>query len=136
MPVLIEIKSESPIRRRIISAVRHALEGYKGHVGVMSFDPEVPRWFSQQDLPWNYGLVLTAHPSYKKSWATRSKLGRQLVSSRSKAQFFATDIRDLPCRFIRHVRKKNYVTLGWTVRTEKDFSLAGSHVDNVIFEKP
>ncbi|MGD8326743.1 MAG: glycerophosphodiester phosphodiesterase family protein [Sphingomonadales bacterium] len=135
VPVLIEIKSETPIRRRIISAVRHALEGYRGQVGVMSFDPEVPRWFSEQNLPWNYGLVLTKHSKTLGGLVTRMPVGQQLTAKRSKAQFFAVDVRDLPCRFIKKMRKDGFVTLCWTVKSEADFDRARSNVDNVIFEK-
>lgn len=134
VPVLIEIKSVSPIRRRVISAVRHALEGYRGRAAVMSFDPEVPRWFSEQDLPWNYGLVLTAQSKKQHGWITKLGLGRYAAAKRSKAQFFATDIRDLPCRFIHKARKDHFVTLAWTVKSESDFEAARRNVDNVIFE--
>jgi len=136
VPVLIEIKSESPIRRRVISAVRHALEGYRGQVGIMSFDPEVPRWFSEQDLPWNYGLVLTEHSKKKHGWITRTGLGLYAAARRSNAQFFATDIRDLPSRFIAKARRDGYIALGWTVKSEADFSIARENLDNVIFERP
>ncbi|MFN3389380.1 MAG: glycerophosphodiester phosphodiesterase family protein, partial [Allosphingosinicella sp.] len=59
VPLLVEVKAP---RRRIAplcAAVEAALAGYEGPVAVMSFNPEVARWFSAHAPQRLRGLVVT-----------------------------------------------------------------------------
>jgi glycerophosphoryl diester phosphodiesterase len=59
-PLLIEIKSRRDLRvAPLCLAVRRVLEGYRGDVAVMSFDPRVPAWFRRYSPHIVHGLVVT-----------------------------------------------------------------------------
>ena len=113
VPLLIEIKidrdrSVSPLCR----AVRRDLEGYRGHVAVMSFDPRVAVWFRNHGGGTQYGMVLTE--SGARTFSGRVK---QWLSIRSaRPQFLACDVRDLPNRISRAQMARGAPLLSWTVR--------------------
>lgn len=134
VPILIEVKSDRAHRHRIISSVRRALEGYRTDIGVMSFDPEIPRWFAKHKGPWAPGLVLSRHARSLLGRIANSRFGRERLMQRSKAAFLAKDIRDLPCPFIAAKRRQGYTVLSWTVRSAEDRERAQHHADNIIFE--
>jgi glycerophosphoryl diester phosphodiesterase len=132
VPVLIELKAPDRNVARLCLAVFRALEGYRGPVGVMSFNPEVARWFAGQAPKVLRGLVVTERG--KKG--VRGRLERSFALWRSRAQFVACDIRDLPSRFARKRRKKGVPVFTWTVRGEIDRSRAAQHADQIIYEVP
>lgn len=113
VPLLLELKTD---RDRAVDplcrAVRRDLEGYGGEVAVMSFDPRVSRWFSERlpDMP--RGLVVTEENARTITGAIR----RRLSIRRSRAQFLAYDVRDLPSGTAGASRKKGMPLLSWTVR--------------------
>ncbi|MCA1654864.1 MAG: hypothetical protein LC656_12070, partial [Sphingomonadales bacterium] len=74
-------------------AVLAAVTGYTGPVAVMSFNPEIGRWFAR-NAPWVLrGLVVT---EAKRRW--RGVLARRLALWRARPDFLAYDVRDLPSR--------------------------------------
>ncbi len=134
VPVLVEIKAS---RRRppvaLCYAVRRALEGYGGIVGVMSFHPEVPRWFARHAPHLLRGLVIgSAAESGWRRW--RGHAARLWSLWRARAQFLAGDIRGLPLPLVRRARRAGVPVLAWTVRTEAERELAAAEVDQVIHE--
>ena len=66
----------------------------------------------------------------------RGGLARRLALWRSKADFLAYDIRDLPSRFAEAERRKGLRVLTWTVRSLKDRAKASQHADQIIYEDP
>ena len=130
VPVLIEVKAPERNVARLCLAVFRALEGYRGSVGVMSFNPEVPRWFSAHAPRVLRGLVVTENGKR----GIRGRLERALAFRRAGAQFLAYDIRDLPSRFARKRRKKGVPVFTWTVRSEADRTRAAAHADQIIYE--
>ena len=113
VPLLLELKTN---RRESIHmlcrAVRRELEGYRGDVAVMSFDPRISAWFAarMRDLP--RGLVMTEENARTLSGAIK----RRLSVLSAKPQFLAYDIRDLPSRFASAQAKRGLPLLTWTVR--------------------
>ncbi len=130
VPILIEIKTSRISVRTICLAVRRALEGYRGQVAIMSFNPEVGRWFHDHAPRVVRGLVITE--SEDKS--LRGRIKRRMSVWRAKPEFLAYDIRDLPSRFAARQRRRGLPVLTWTVRTQQHESTAAKHADEIIFE--
>ena len=130
--VLIEVKAPDRNVARLCLSVFRALEGYRGPVGVMSFNPEVPRWFGAHAPKVLRGLVVTEQDKR----GLRGWLERAIAFWRSGAQFLAYDIRDLPSRFAKKRRRKGVPVFTWTVRSEADRARAALHADQIIYEVP
>jgi hypothetical protein len=96
----------------------------------MSFNPEVGRWFGRHAPRIARGLVVTE--SGKKG--PRGRLERHLALWRSKPDFLAYDIRDLPSRFAARQRRRGIPVLTWTVRSEAERARAAVHADQIIYE--
>jgi glycerophosphoryl diester phosphodiesterase len=129
VPLLIEVKSPDRRVGRLCRAVGRALDGYAGPVGVMSFNPEVGRWFARHAPGALRGLVVSE--SGKRS--LRGRIERRLSLLRSSADFLACDIRDLPSGFAGAAGLPVYT---WTVRTDADRASAAAHADQIIYEAP
>ncbi|WAT17337.1 glycerophosphodiester phosphodiesterase family protein [Aurantiacibacter sp. MUD11] len=114
VPLLLEIKSDNyrsiePLCR----AVRRDLEGYTGAVGVMSFDPRVPQWFGKHEPECPRGLVVTE----QNERTLIAGIKRRVMVARSKPDFVALDIRDLPSSFSRKQAAAGRPLFTWTVRS-------------------
>ena len=131
VPLLIEIKSKREVRfAPLCFAVRRALEGYRGPVAVMSFDPRVVRWFSVQAPRIVRGLVVTEEGGRTLSGIFR----RHLSLWQARPEFLAYDIRDLPSRFASAQQRRGLPLLTWTVRSEELAERARLHADAPIAE--
>lgn len=131
VPLLIEIKSR---RRMPISpiclAVHGALEGYRGEHAVMSFDPRVCRWFARHAPRTVRGLVVTEENDKTATGAIK----RRLALWRSRPDFLAYDIRDLPSAFAAAQRRRGLPVASWTVRSPDLRERAALHADAPIAE--
>jgi glycerophosphoryl diester phosphodiesterase len=126
VPLLIEVKAPGRQVAALCRSVETALAGYEGAVGVMSFNPEVGRWFARHSPDRLRGLV--ASEQGKKG--LRGRIERHVAWWRSSADFLAYDIRDLPSRFAARHRP----VFTWTVRTDEERALAARYSDQAIFE--
>jgi glycerophosphoryl diester phosphodiesterase len=114
VPLLIEIKSKREVRfAPLCFAVRRALEGYRGPVAVMSFDPRAVRWFARHAPHIVRGLVVTEEGRRTLS----GDLRRHISLWQARAEFLAYDVRDLPSRFAGAQRRRGLPLLSWTVRS-------------------
>lgn len=131
VPLLIEIKSrrQRPVGA-VCLAVRRALEGYRGHHAVMSFDPRVSRWFSVHSSATVRGLVVTEEDNR----GLGGRLRRQSALWHARPDFLAYDVRDLPSAFAAAQRKRGLPVLTWTVRTPELLARARAHADAPIAE--
>jgi len=130
-PLLIEIKStreRNPVP--LCLAVRRALEGYRGDVAVMSFDPRVPKWFYIHAREVIRGLVVTEENTRN----ARGRWRRQLALWHGKPDFLAYDVRDLPSAFAAAQRARGLPLLTWTVRSPELRARAALHADAPIAE--
>ena len=131
VPLLIEIKSKRAVRHApLCLAVRNALEGYRGPVAVMSFDPRVVRWFAQTAPRIVRGLVVTEEGHRTLSGRYR----RHASLWHARPHFLAYDVRDLPSRFAAAQRARGLPLLTWTVRSEELAERARQHADAPIAE--
>ena len=131
VPVLIELKSRREVRAApLCLAVRRTLEGYRGKVAVMSFDPRVSRWFARHSPHIVHGLVVTENGN--RTLPARIKL--HLAFWQGKPQFLAWDVRDLPSRFVAAQRERGFPILTWTVRSPQLADRAADCADGPIAE--
>ncbi len=131
VPLLLEIKvdqgqSIAPICR----AVRRDLEGYQGKVAVMSFEPRVGKWFAQHAARVTRGLVVTESGAR----GALDELKRHFYLRKSRAQFLAYDIRDLPSTFAERQRARGLPILTWTVSSPELIKRAAVCADVPIAE--
>jgi glycerophosphoryl diester phosphodiesterase len=130
--LLIEVKTKRRGSARLCAAVRDALAGYQGAAAIMSFHPEVPRWFAAHEPERLRGLVVTE----KGDRRLARRIGRSLAAWRARPHFLAYDIRDLPSPFAALARSRGRRILTWTCRSERDFAVAAAHADQIIYEDP
>jgi glycerophosphoryl diester phosphodiesterase len=130
-PLLIEVKSPKHDLRALCRSVAWGLARYDGPVAVMSFNPQVPRWFSRHAPDVLRGLVVTEQG---KRW--RGPWERPFALWWAKPDFLAYDLRDLPSRFAEAQRARGMPVLTWTVRTHADRARATEHASQIIFEMP
>jgi glycerophosphoryl diester phosphodiesterase len=131
VPLLIEVKTAGRRADALSRAAARALAGYGGAVAVMSFNPEVGRWFARHSPETLRGLVVTEAGRH---W--RGLLARHLAVWRADPDFLAYDIRDLPSALAAAQRAKGRPVLTWTCRGDADWARAGEHADQVIYEEP
>jgi glycerophosphoryl diester phosphodiesterase len=132
VPLLIEVKAKGGHVAQICLSVMKALAGYRGPVGVMSFNPEVGRWFSAHAPRVTRGLVV----SESSARGPRGALQRRLALWRARPDFLAYDVRDLPSRFAARARRRGIPVLAWTVRSAKQAKTARANGDQLIYELP
>lgn len=130
VPLLIEIKTEGQIYVPTCLAVRRALEGYRGRVGVMGFDPRVPRWFATHAPRIVRGLVMSERRGI------RDSVRRRIAVFHARPEFVAYDVRALPSALPAALRAHGLPLLAWTVRTPGDDRIAAAYADRPIVERP
>jgi glycerophosphoryl diester phosphodiesterase len=130
VPLLIEVKAPEAYVGRLCLTVRRALEGYRGPVAVMSFNPEVGRWFGAHAPRITRGLVI----SEADKQGIRGRIERHLALWRARPDFLAYDVRDLPSRFATAQRQRGLPILTWTVRGEGAETVATDYADAPIYE--
>jgi len=115
-PLLIEIKTDTRAHVAICLAVRRAIEGYRGPVAVMGFNPEVSRWFGIHASRVPHGLVMSEY----RDRPIRDAIRRRLAVWRARPDFLAYDVRYLASPLPTALHRKGLPLVTWTVRTEAD----------------
>jgi glycerophosphoryl diester phosphodiesterase len=131
-PLLIEVKSGRHSARTLCRDIRARLSAYQGQVAIMSFNPQVSRWFAGNAPHIARGLVMTE----KNRKGVRGKIERLLALWRSRAQFLAYDIRCLPSPLAAAARSRGLALLTWTVANARDEEAASIYADQIIHELP
>lgn len=133
VPLLLELKADRGRSvHRLCRAVRRDLEGYRGPVAVMSFDPRVGAWFASRAPLVLRGLVVTEENSRTFSGTVK----RHMALWHARAQFLAYDVRDLPSGFAAGQRKRGLPLLTWTVASPLLRERAAEYADAPIAEGP
>ncbi len=136
VPLLIEIKTDRLADTApLCLAVRRVLEGYRGPVAVMGFNPEVSRWFATHAPRIVHGLVMTEHRESPLR-AIRDAVVRRLAVARAKPDFLAYDVRFLPSALPSALHAGGLPVLSWTVRTPEQRATVATYADRPIFERP
>lgn len=131
VPVLIELKTDNDahVAARLCLSVRHALEGYRGRVAVMSFDPAVVRWFAAHAPRIPRGLVVG------ELRGPRRMLHLLLCLRAGRPHFLACDLSALSSRIVHAARARGLPVLAWTARTDEERALSHTLADQIIFEQ-
>jgi glycerophosphoryl diester phosphodiesterase len=131
VPLLVEIKSMPGYDVEwTCASVAWLLDGYQGDVAVMSFDPRVPEWFSEQAPQITRGLVGT--DSYENGFEGVWRTPEALAAA--QPDFLAIDVRDLTRPEAAAWRAKGKSLLTWTVRSPETRATGLAHADALIAE--
>lgn len=130
VPILIEIKAPGPRVGPLCASVLRAVRDYSGYMAVMSFNPEVGRWFWNNGRGITRGLVVTEQGRGR----VHGGVERRVSLWRSRPHFLAYDIRALPSRFARAQRARGLPVLTWTVRGQDQRAIAAAEADQIIYE--
>ena len=123
VPLLLEVKVDGDIWRWV-PALRRALASYQGPVGVMSFDPRLPR------------LLKTNWPNLRRGLVVRDRLQpwkRKLAIWLASPHFLAVDRAALDRPWVARARERTPVYT-WTIRTAAERAQASVQADALIWE--
>jgi len=123
VPVLLEAKVDGN-SWRFGRALARALNDYDGPIGVMSFDPRLPRWLK------------TNAPAIRRGWVVRDKLTtlkRWSAMRIADPQFLAVDRAAAPRAWTAVARRRMPVYC-WTIRDADERRAAEPHADALIWE--
>ena len=131
VPLLIEIKSRREVPHApLCGAVQRALANYSGNAAVMSFNPDVARWFAANEPAVVRGLVVT-EDGRPGAFAASHAI---LVESYARAEFIAVDVRDLPSPLASALSERGLPVLTWTVDDAARLAKAREFADAPIAE--
>lgn len=139
VPLIIEIKSNWRMHGRFEDRLASVLKPYRGHVAVMSFDPNAIAVFAHRAPEITRGLVAGPFRNLKYwgqlSAARRLMMRHLLPALKVRPHFIAYDLDGLPA-FAPYVWRRvlNRTLLAWTVRGEEDRQRAEKWADAIIFE--
>lgn len=129
VPMLVEIKAPTARVGTLCASVLRAVRGYPGVMAVMSFNPEVGRWFWNNGRGITRGLVVTERRPRQ-----AHGIERRLSLWRARPHFLAYDVEDLPSEFAREQRRRGLPVLTWTVRGQDQRERARAEADQIIYE--
>ena len=138
VPMMIELKSRFDGDLRVAARTAEVLAGYRGPVGVASFDPALVRALRRIAPQVARGII--AERYYHPEWHGLGRLRRLelaflLHGFASRPDFVAYRVRDLTAvapRAARHMFGLPLLT--WTVRNDADRAIAARLADQIIFE--
>lgn len=136
-PLLLELKSRFDGNPRLPQRVADVLDGYRGPVAVMSFDPEQMCMMRKAAPRLTRGLT-AQHWSHRREPQDENSAGGLSYLSNSlrmRPQFIAYAVKDLPAAaplLARYVLGLPLLT--WTVRSEDERARAQRWADQIVFE--
>ena len=123
VPLLLEVKVDGDIWRWV-PALRAALAGYQGRLGIMSFDARLPR------------LLKTNLPTVRRGLVIRdrtSPLKRLAAMWLASPDFLAVERTSLGRRWVASARERMPI-YSWTIRAPAERQQARVHADALIWE--
>jgi glycerophosphoryl diester phosphodiesterase len=130
VPMLVEVKAPGLRVADLCASVLRAVRDYPGLMAVMSFNPEVGRWFWTNGRGISRGLVVTERKRRK----VHHGAGRRLSLWRARPHFLAYDVDSLPSAFAAEQRRRGLPVLTWTVRGRGQREKAAAEADQIIYE--
>jgi glycerophosphoryl diester phosphodiesterase len=126
VPLLIELKGRKDDDEGFASSVLEVLEGYKGELGLMSFDTWLLTELKELECPWPVGL--TAEGETEADFVPH----REAMSH--GLDFISYYVMDLPNAFISAERERGIPIFSWTVRTAEQVKHSQQYADQMTFE--
>ncbi len=134
-PILIEIKGDQGEYEKIAKAVHKEIKKYDGSLAIMSFYPEIIRYFQQQAPNILRGFVASPFDDGEFSAEYYDPQHQIQLLRELKADFLAYDINAIPNDATRHCNDLRLPLLTWTVRNDAHHKIAAQYAQNIIFEK-
>lgn len=141
VPLLVEVKSEwHPPDKAFLSKIAKLVNGYRGPIALMSFDPDVMTVLRHLTPNLPLGIVSGSYAGHgwwnrKVSKARAQALRDLLLSGPVAPDFYAYQVSALPTAVTSYVREVQGLPLfTWTVRSAKDRAKAAKWADAPIFE--
>jgi glycerophosphoryl diester phosphodiesterase len=136
--LVLEIKSRFDRDARLIARVAQLLAAYSGPVAAMSFDPYVVAGLRRTAPRLRRGIVAERRFEHSEwqwmtSWQRRS-MAHLLHAPKTRPDFVAYRVDDLPAPATRLARLLDVPVLTWTVRTPAQRERAAQWADQMIFE--
>jgi glycerophosphoryl diester phosphodiesterase len=134
--LLIELKSSGRDDNRLVTRAAAVLSGYRGRAALMSFDPgqtanlhavapRLPRGVvAEKGYPRADGFYAAARHSLR--------YGVRLL--RTRPQFIAYSVNDMPAAMPTIAKRLGLPVLAWTVRDAEQRQKAKHYADQIIFE--
>ena len=146
VPLLVEIKDQSgvmgPTDGVLERSTAAALEGYRGPVGVMSFNPSSVAWMAKFAPQLPRGLTTYAYPisdfpdlAGAEVEAHRANLAAIADYDKVGASFISHDWHDLDRPRVAALKAQGAAILCWTVRSAHEEATARRIADNITFEQ-
>jgi glycerophosphoryl diester phosphodiesterase len=139
VPMMIELKSRFDGDLRVAARAAAVLAGYRGAVGVASFDPALVGTLRRIAPQLARGIIAERHydhPEWQRLGPLRRlELAFLLHGLTSRPDFVAYRVRDLTAvapQAARHMFGLPLLT--WTVRSDADRAVAARFADQIIFE--
>lgn len=131
-PIIIDARRPPKDPLPLCFAIRRAMEGYGGPIGIMASDPRIVRWFREHSRRVACGMVIT-NQTAAFPWRARNPLWRAWAMWRAQPDFLVFDLAALSLPQINRMRQRGLPVLAQTVRSEADRSAALQHASNYIF---
>lgn len=141
VPLLVELKDQDGAMGGNVGPLEtsacQSVEGYKGALAFMSFNPHSVAALMQGAPEVPRGLV--TDPYTAADWpllnvATRERLRAILDYTRVEASFVSHNVKDLGASRVSELKEAGAVVLCWTVRNEVVGQRAMTIADNITFE--
>ena len=124
VPLLLELKTHNGNAAQLCNAVLRDLAARTGPVGIMSFDPNVVRWFQRTAPHIRRGLVIGKDLPPVERW---------LALVTAAPQFLAVHRECLDRPWVASIRKR-MPAYAWTIRTPAERAQAEVQADALIWE--
>ncbi|HLO45565.1 MAG TPA: glycerophosphodiester phosphodiesterase family protein [Leadbetterella sp.] len=134
VPILIEIKSESPKVGEIEQSTLNTLKNYSGEYAIQSFNPFSVIWFKKNAPHVIRGQLSSSFDDIKMSPLLKILLKNLFFNFVAKPNFIAYEKEGVAKKRLKNLRNKNIPILAWTIRNEGERLKVDSFADNIIFE--
>jgi len=137
VPLLVEIKEQSPVDGRLEQAVADALAGYSGPVAVMSFGPESMAFMARFAPHVARGLTTCAYAYDDWPHLTHAQCDtrREITEYDAVgASFLSHEADDLARGRVSELQSEGAALLCWTIRSPEAEAEARRIAENVTFE--
>jgi glycerophosphoryl diester phosphodiesterase len=141
VPLLVELKDQHGAMGVTDGVLERAvaldLQGCKGPLALMSFNPEMVVLLADLAPEWPRGIVTCHYP--EEDWpllseATRARLRRIPDYGRARASFISHEAVDLGSEDVARLKREGAHVLTWTIRSPQQEAEARQVADNVTFE--
>ncbi len=126
VPLVLELKGRKDDDEGFAASVLDVLEGYQGHVALMSFDVWLLKELKELDSPWPVGL--TAEGTRPEDFFAHDE------AMHYGLDFISYCNAHLPNSFITAQRQRGIPVITWTVRDEAAKRHSDENADQITFE--